>query len=80
MLNTILAQANNGSAGGVFVGMGLVFLLLGLLYAALWIYALVSAATRSDLNSTERVLWLVLLVFLPGIGTLLYFLLKGRGR
>jgi hypothetical protein len=79
MTNAILAQANNG-AGGFLVGTGLIFLLLGLLYFCAWIYALYSAATSSSLNGGERVVWLLILIFLPGIGTLLYFLLAGRGK
>jgi hypothetical protein len=80
MLNPILAQAATNQASSAFFGLGFLFLALGLLYTALWIYALFSAATRSDLNATERLLWIVLLIFLPGLGTLLYFLLKGSGR
>ena len=80
MMNPILAQAATNQASGLFFGFGFLFLALGLLYAVLWVYALINAATRSDLEGTERILWIVLLLFLPGIGTLLYFLLKGRGR
>lgn len=80
MLNAIFAQAATNNAAGGLTLFGIIFVLLGLLYAVLWIYALFSAATRPDLGGTERVLWIVLLLFLPGIGTLLFFVLKGRGR
>jgi hypothetical protein len=78
LLHPILAQADN-QASGLF-GIGFLFIALGILYAVLWLYALFSAATRSDLSGTERILWIVLLIFLPGIGTLLFFVLKGFGR
>jgi hypothetical protein len=79
IINPIFAQANN-QASGAFFGLGFLFLALAIIYTVLWLYALFSAATRSDLTGTERVLWIVLLIFLPGIGTLLYFVLKGFGR
>jgi hypothetical protein len=80
MINPILAQAATNQASSGLLGFGFVFLALGLLFTVLWVYALINAATRNDLNGTERILWIVLLLFLPGIGLLLYFLLKGRGR
>lgn len=77
ILNPILAQANNGgsAAGGFLVGTGLIFLLVGLLYIAIWIYALVNAATSTSLNSTEKLVWVLLIFFVPFVGTLLYFLI-----
>jgi hypothetical protein len=78
MIKPILAQAQ--SASGALFGFGFFFLALALLYTVAWLYALFTAATRSDLPATERILWIVLLIFIPGLGTLLYFLLKGTGR
>lgn len=81
MIHPILAQAADQSGSGALFGIfGLVFIGLAILYTIAWVYALFSAATRSDLPGTERILWIVLLIFIPGLGTLLYFLLKGTGR
>jgi hypothetical protein len=79
-MNTILAQANNNSAAGAAFGIGFVFLALSILYGVAWLYAVITAATRSDFDSTKRLIWILVLIFLPGIGTLLYFLLNGTGR
>lgn len=83
IMNSIFAQVNNGSGGGLgglFVGTGLIFLLIGLLYFCAWIYALYSAATSPTLDTSARLIWILILLFLPGIGTLLYYLLAGRNR
>lgn len=75
LMNHILAQANNGSAGGWLVGTGLIFLLIGTLYFCVWIYALYSAATNPSLDTTARLVWLLLIFFVPFLGTILYFLI-----
>jgi hypothetical protein len=74
------AAANPGSGAGTFFGLGFFFLALALLYTCAWLYALYSAATRSDLATVPRLIWIAILIFLPGLGTLLYFLIAGRGR
>jgi hypothetical protein len=79
----VFAQAVNtsqGSGAGVFFGFGFFFLALALFYICAWLYALYSAATRPDLDTMPRVIWILILLFLPGLGTLLYFLMRGLGR
>ncbi len=79
---SVLAQTTStpGSGAGAFFGVGFFFLALALVYACAWLYAIYSAATRPDLDTAARLLWIALLIFLPGLGTLLYFLLAGRTR
>jgi hypothetical protein len=46
--------------------------LLGFLF---WIWMIYECATR-ERNSTEKVLWLLLVIFAPVLGSLIYFLLR----
>jgi hypothetical protein len=46
--------------------------LLGLLF---WIWMIYECATR-ERNSTEKVLWLLLVVLAPLLGSLIYFLVR----
>ena len=79
MLLNILAQANNGSAaGGFLVGTGLIFLVLGLLYLVLWFYCIINAATRPDFDTTQRLIWILVLLFLHGIGPILYLIIARK--
>jgi hypothetical protein len=46
--------------------------LLGLLF---WIWMIYECATREK-NSAEKILWLLLVVFAPVLGSLIYFLVR----
>jgi hypothetical protein len=46
--------------------------LIGLLF---WIWMIYHCATR-ERNSTEKILWLLLVVLVPDIGALIYFLVR----
>lgn len=73
----IFAQVEN-HVDGWLVGTGLIFLVLGLLYIVLWLYFIFNAATRSDFDTTQRIIWIVVLLFLHGLGPILYLLLAGK--
>ena len=45
---------------------------LGLLF---WLWMIYECATREP-NSTEKILWLLLVVLVPDIGALIYFLVR----
>jgi hypothetical protein len=55
--------------------------LLGFALLALWIYCVVDVITRdeSECRNLPKLVWLVIVVFLPGIGSLLW-LIAGRPR
>jgi hypothetical protein len=77
----LFAQVQNATAnaaGAAFGGFFLLILLAGLLYLALWLYCLINAATRRDFDTGQRVLWVVVLLFLHGLGPILYLLLARR--
>jgi hypothetical protein len=46
--------------------------ILGLLF---WIWMIYECATREP-NSTEKLFWLLLVVFAPVLGSLIYFLVR----
>ena len=51
---------------------GILALILILSFLALWLFALVSAIRNERLDPTMRIVWVVVIVFVNGIGALLY--------
>jgi hypothetical protein len=79
MISTLLSQvtvtSNGGAAGGVIAGgLGLVFVLIGIASFVLWIWALISALS-SNMSSTEKLVWVVVIIFVPVIGPILYLVI-----
>ena len=73
-----------GSIAGSLVGllMFLVMGIIGLACFAFWLWMLIHAITNKGLNDTEKVLWVILVIFLPFLGSIIYFFLgrpKGGG-
>jgi uncharacterized membrane protein YidH (DUF202 family) len=67
----------------LFIGGGLLLFLLiiPLIFAAFafWIWMLVSAIQNKGLNGTEKVIWVLVIIFLHFLGAFLYLLL-GRPK
>jgi len=60
--------------GGIFAGLfGLVFLALCVLVFAFWLWMLIHAITNNGLSGTERVVWVLVIIFLHVLGALIYF-------
>lgn len=55
------------------------FGLIGLLCLILWIWALVDIMRSRFREESTKILWCVLVIFLPFIGTILYYII-GRGQ
>lgn len=74
-------------AGIIAGAFGLLFMLVGAVLALLilvfWIWMLVHAITNKGLTDTEKLIWVLVIIFLhPFLGALLYFFLgrpKGQG-
>ena len=66
-----------GAISIVETGLGLALMLgltlIGLLIFALWVWMLVDAITNNGLNNAERLAFVLLVFFLPFIGSLVYF-------
>jgi len=57
----------------------LLSVLFGGLFLGLWIYALISAIKNERLDSTMRIVWVLVIVLTSGLGALLYlFIAPGR--
>jgi hypothetical protein len=71
-----------GSIGaGIF---GLLFMLvsavIGIACFAFWIWMLIHAITNKGLGDTEKIVWVLVVIFLPFIGSILYFFIgKPKG-
>ena len=65
-----------GGIGGLEILLILVFLGIPL---ALWLWALVDLVKSDFKNSINKLVWLILIVFLPVLGAILYLLI-GRGQ
>ena len=66
--------------GGLF---GLLFLLVGgvlsLAAFAFWLWMLIHAITNKGLGDGEKIAWVLVIIFLPFIGSVIYFFV-GRPR
>ena len=64
---------------------GLIFffiLPLALLATAFWIWMIISAVQNKGIDEGEKIAWVLVVIFLPFLGAVLYFFLgksKGRG-
>ena len=90
MLNmlTVLAQAgapvdNGGGGAGLLFGGGLLFvlvmLILGALGLILWIWALVDAIRNPALGDTERIIWVLVILFTQVLGAIIYLIIGRKG-
>ncbi len=67
--------------GAGIIGL-LVLLMFGvaaLLCTAFWIWMLIHAITNKGLDGTEKIVWVLVVILLPFLGSLIYFFL-GRPK
>ena len=57
------------------LGGGEILLILGLalLSVVFWIWMLIHAITNKALSDTERIIWVLVILLLNGLGALIYF-------
>jgi len=70
-----------GSIGSGIFGM-LVFLVMaafGLACFAFWLWMLIHAITNKGLGDGEKIVWVIVVIFLPVLGPILYFFI-GRPK
>lgn len=63
-------------AGGIA---GLFFLAIALLVFIFWIWMLVDCIKNPNLDSTQRIIWALVVFFLYGLGALIYYF-AGRSK
>jgi hypothetical protein len=61
-----------------FGGCGFLGVILGLLAFGFWIWMIVDCATNAALTGSDKVVWLLVVIFLHFLGALIYYLV-GRG-
>jgi hypothetical protein len=68
--------------GGIFKLMFvLLSALLGVAGFAFWVWMLVHAITNNGLGDGEKIAWVLVIIFLPPLGCILYFLIgRPKGR
>ncbi|HWX22363.1 MAG TPA: PLDc N-terminal domain-containing protein [Candidatus Binatia bacterium] len=73
--------------GGIIFGLfKLVAVLVGAVITlacfAFWLWMLIHAITNKGLPDVERIIWVLVIIFLPFIGSIIYFIIgrpKGEG-
>ena len=77
------ADAGNQAAGGAFFGgllaLGAVFWVLALAATVFWLWMLVDVLTSSK-DTTEKILWFLVIFFLHFVGAVVYFLVARSPR
>ena len=63
--------------GGILVLLFLAVIAIGLF--AFWLWMLIHSITNKGLRDTEKLLWVLLILFLPFLGPILYFFI-GRPK
>ena len=57
----------------------LIWLALGVLCFAFWLWMLIHAIQNPRLDGTQRIVWVLVIIFLPFLGSILYFFV-GRSK
>lgn len=70
-------QPSTGGIVGLFTG--LIGLALWAFVFALWLWMLIDCI-RNETDSTQRVLWALIIFFLPCIGSLIYLVIRKLPR
>lgn len=63
---------------GLFAGLGLIGILLALVTSIFWIWMIIHCVTNASLDGTQKIVWLLVILFLHFLGALIYFIV-GRG-
>ena len=58
---------------GMFVGFGLVAITIGVLLFLFWLWMLVDCLKRSFKNDYEKVVWVLVMIFLHILGAVIYY-------
>lgn len=75
MQSLLFLAQNAGDALALGGGMMIVAIVLGIIALAIWIWALVNAIQNPALDSTMRIVWVLVIVFTGIIGAIVYLLI-----
>lgn len=60
-------------------GLGIVGILIAAVTSIFWLWMLIDSITNTALNGTEKLIWVLVILFTHVLGAILYFLLA-RGK
>ena len=78
-LPILLADAAD-NAGGALFGFGIFTLLLAFAVFIFWVWMLIDALTNTRLEPPARIVWLLIIFFLPFLGGLVYLVVGRQGK
>ncbi|WP_258099685.1 PLD nuclease N-terminal domain-containing protein [Marinoscillum pacificum] len=58
----------------------LFFILFGFFLFAIWVWTIIDIIKSEFKDNNEKILWVVLVILLPFIGTVLYFAIGSKNR
>lgn len=58
--------------------MSIIFLLFSLLFFIFWIWMLIDCIQNQRLNSTEKIVWVLVIIFLNLLGAIIYCLVARK--
>ena len=59
---------------------GLIFFVISLAGFAFWLWMLIHAITNKGLSDGEKIVWVLVIIFLPLLGSIIYFFVgKSKG-
>jgi hypothetical protein len=50
--------------------------MLPLLIAGIWLWGVIEVATRERVGDDDKMVWLLIVLLLPGLGTLIYYVVR----
>ncbi|MDK2973406.1 MAG: hypothetical protein PWP23_3161 [Candidatus Sumerlaeota bacterium] len=88
VLLLLLQQYSQNTSGGGDVAFGGLFMLccmvfsfvIGIASLVFWIWMLVDCATKEPSTGNDKLIWILVIIFLQGIGALLYFFIRRPTR
>ena len=67
------SSSSDAIGGIIFLGILLVCVVVGLALLAFWLWMLIHALTNGGLNGSEKVAWVLVILFVQLIGAIIYF-------
>ncbi len=76
----LFAQASDASPAGFFFGLGIFGLIVALVLGLFWLWMLIDALTNARLDPPMKIIWALVIFFLPFIGALAYLFVGRTGK
>lgn len=62
----------------LFAGCGLIGALFALATTVFWIWMIIDCATNESLQGTDKIVWLIVIIFLHFLGAVVYYFVAKR--